>query len=188
MAPTLGVVSDGDDVEEVQFLRDEMAAMAWAVEHRLQGDLDAFVDAHERYLDRLKADPPPPPPTKTAGGPDIFYTLETPVPDNWIPLVPVRSPQGELFLRRGTMEIPTATGFENIRARAVVLEPEHPFFVADRIVSRSGVLVRRYFRYTRSSDGTVFVWLARKSEQGRGTGWSGLRFDLVRDLKAAATP
>ena len=58
-----------------------------------------------------------------------------------------------------------------------MLEPEHPFFVADRIVSRSGVLVRRYFRYTRSSDGTIFVWLARKSEQGRGTGWSGLRFD-----------
>jgi hypothetical protein len=185
MAPTLGVVTDGDDVEQVQFLRDEMAAMSWAVEHRLQGDLDYFVDAHERYLDRLKADPPPPPPKKTPGGPDIFYTLETPVPDNWIPMVPVRSPQGELFLRRGTMEIPTAAGFDKIKARARVLEPEHPFFVADRVVSRSGVLVRRYFRYTRSSDGTIFLWSARQSEQGRGTGWSGLRFDLVRDLEPA---
>jgi hypothetical protein len=188
MAPTLGVVTEGEDVEEVQFLRDEMAAMAWAVEHRLQGDLDSMVDAHERYLDRLKADPSPPPPTANPGGPEIFYTLETPVPDNWIPLVPVRSPQGELFLRRGTMEIPTATGFDKIKARARVLEPEHPFFIADRIVSRSGVLVRRYFRYSRSSDGTIFVWLARKSDQGRGTGWSGLRFDLVRDLEAAANP
>lgn len=185
MAPTLGVVEDGDDVEEVQFLRDEMAAMAWAVEHRLQGDLDGMVDAHERYLDRLKADPPPPPPLAIPDGPEIFYTLEVPAPDNWIPLVPVRSPQGELLLRRGTMEIPTAAGFEKIAARARVLEPEHPFFVADRVVSRSGVLVDRYFRYTRSSDGTIFVWLARRSGQGRGTGWSGLRFDIVRDMAAA---
>src|SRR5947209_1980105 len=91
MAPTLGAVDDGDELEEVQFLRDEMGAMAWAVEHRLQGDLDAMVDAHEAYLERIKADPPPPPPAATPGGPKIYYTLETPPPDNWIPLVPVRS-------------------------------------------------------------------------------------------------
>jgi len=42
--------------------------------------------------------------------------------------------------------------------------------------------VDRYFRYTRSSDGTIFVWMARKSGLGRGEGWSGLRFDIVRDL------
>ena len=183
MAPTLGVVTDGDDIEQVQFLRDEMAAMAWAVEHSLQGDLDSSIDSHERYLDRLKNDPPADPPTATPDGPKVYYSLETPPPDNWIPLVPVRSPQGELFLRRGTIEIPTASGFTKIKAHAAVLEPEHPFFVADRVVSRSGVAVHRYFRYTRSSDGTVFLWLARRSDRGKGTGWSGLRYDLVRDLK-----
>jgi hypothetical protein len=182
MAPTLGVVEESDELEQVQFLRDEIGAMAWAVEHRLHGDLDAMVDAHEAYLDRIKADPPPPPPSAAPGGPKIFYTLETPPPDNWIPLVPVRSPQGELLLRRGTLQIPASSGFVKLKARARVLEPEHPFFVADRIVSRSGVLVDRYFRYTRSSDGTVFLWMARRSGQGHGTGWSGLRFDLVGDL------
>ena len=53
---------------------------------------------------------------------------------------------------------------------------------ADRVVSRAGVQVDRYFRYTRSSDGKIFVWLARKAGQGRGPGWSGLRFDIVRDM------
>jgi hypothetical protein len=182
MAPTLGVVEDGDDIEEVQFLRDEMAAMAWAVEHRLMGDLDSLVDAHEAYVQRLKDNPPPPPPSAVPGGPPIFYTLETPAPDNWIPMVPVLSPQKELFFRRGTMLVPTATGLFNIKPRARVLEPERPFFVADRLISRSGLLVDRYFRYTRSSDGTGFLWLARRSGKGRGTGWSGLRFDLVRDV------
>ena len=69
MAPTLGVVDDADALEEVLFLRDDLAAMAWAVEHQLQGDLDSPLDAYELYLQRIKADPPPPPPTGPARRP-----------------------------------------------------------------------------------------------------------------------
>jgi hypothetical protein len=187
MAPTLGVVDDADALEEVLFLRDDLAAMAWAVEQQLQGDLDSPLDAYELYLQRIKADPPPPPPKAKPGGPDLYYTLETAVPDNWIPMVPVKSPQAELFLRRGTMEIATSAGFVNLKAHALILEPQHPFFVADRMLSRAGVLVDRYFRRTRSADGGTFVWMARKSGPGRGPGWSGLRFDIVRDMAKANT-
>lgn len=181
-----GAIFGGDALEEVLFLRDDMAAMAWAVEHQLQGDLDAPLDAYGMYLQRIKADPLPPPPKATLGGPEIYYTLETSVPDNWIPMVPVQSPQNELFLRRGTMEIATAGGFVFLKAHALILEPQHPFFVADRVVSRAGVLVDRYFRRTRSADGSTFVWMARKSAQGRGPGRSGLRFDIVRDMAQSA--
>lgn len=186
MAPTLGLVDDADALEEVLFLRDDMAAMAWAVEHQLQSDLDSSIDAYEIYLRRIKSDPPPPPPKATPGGPKIYYTLETSVPDNWIPMVPVQSPQNELFLRRGTMEIATSSGFVFLKAHAVILEPQHPFFVADRVVSRAGVMVDRYFRRTRSADGSTFVWMARKTGEGRGMGWSGLRFDIVRDMAQSA--
>lgn len=186
MASTLGVVDDSEALEEVLFLRDDMAAMAWAVEHQLQGDLDAPVDAYEMYLARIKADPLPPPPQATQDGPKVYYTLETNVPDNWIPMVPVQSPQEELFLRRGTMEIATSAGFVLLKAHALVLEPQHPFFVADRVVRRSGVLVDRYFRRSRSADGSTYLWMARKFSQGRGPGWSGLRFDLVRDMAQPA--
>ena len=186
LATTLGLVDEGQALEEVLFLRDDMAAMAWAVEHELQSDLDSPLDAYEMYLQRIKNDPPPPPPKATPGGPKIYYTLETSVPDNWIPMVPVQSPQNELFLRRGTMEIATSSGFVFLKAHALILEPQHPFFVADRVVSRAGVMVDRYFRRTRSADGSTFVWMARKSEQGRGPGWSGLRFDIVRDMAESA--
>jgi hypothetical protein len=182
MAPTLGIVDEADALEEVLFLRDDMAAMAWAVEHRLPSELDSATDAYALYQQRLKANPPPPPPTLVEGGPTISYTLETTPPDNWIPMVPVLSPQNELYLRRGTMEVPTSSGFINLKARGAILEPQHPFFVTDRAVPRSGTQVDRYFRYTRSSDGTTFVWLARKSGQGHGSGWSGLRFDTVDKL------
>ncbi len=185
MAPTLGVTDDADPLEEVLFLRDDMAAMAWAIEHRLPSELDSATDAYALYQQRLKDNPPPTPLPIVAGGPTITYTLETTPPDNWIPMVPVLSPANELYLRRGTMEIPTKDGFMKLQARGAILEPQHPFFVTDRAVPRSGTQVDRYFRYTRSSDGTIFVWLARRSGQGHGSGWSGLRFDLVQKLGAS---
>jgi hypothetical protein len=188
MAPTLGVVNDADALEEVLFLRDDMAAMAWAVEHQLQGDLDAPIDAHEAYLERLKTNPPSLPPTATPGGPKIYYTLEVPVPEYWIPMVPVQTIEGALYLRRGTMEIPTSTGPILVKARALILDPGQPFFVADRVVPQAGLQADRYFRRTRSSDGTTYLWMARKSQGGRGMGWSGLRFDAVEDLGQPASP
>ena len=180
MAPTLGIAEDADAIEEVLFLRDDQAAMAWAVEHQLQGDLDSPVDAYEAYLQG--APTPPSPPKAEAGGPQIHYTLEIPPPDNWIPMVPVQSPQNELFFRRGTMKVPKDGGFYLLSARAVLLEPQHAFLVADRVIPRAGVIADRYFRRTRSSDGSTFVWLARVSGPGRGPGWSGLRFDVVQPM------
>jgi hypothetical protein len=182
MPPALGLADDAAALEEVLFLRDDLAAMAWGIEHRLQGDLDVQIDGYDIYLRRMQADPPPPPPAPTPGGPPIYYTLETTPPDNWIPMVPIRAPSGELLLRRGTMEVPTSSGLVNLVARGAILEPGHPFFVSDRVVSRSGVLVDRYFRRTRAANGDTLVWLARSSTAGRGPGWSGLRFDVVRNV------
>ena len=183
MAPTLGVVSDAPALEQVNFLRDDMAAMAWAVESALQGDLDAPVDAYQIYLQRLAANPPPGPPVATSGGPPIYYTTEIPPPDNWIPMVPVQTPTGALYLRRGIIE--SGSPSINLQARAIILEPQHPFFVVDRAVPRSGVQVQRYFRFTRGADGSYYLWLARKAGVGAGSGWSGLRFDVVRDKSQA---
>jgi hypothetical protein len=182
LAPTLGIVEDADAVEDVMFLRDDMAAMAWAVEKHLHGDLDVAIDAQEAYLDRLRANPPAPPPAATLGGPQVYYTLEVPVPDNWIPMVPEQTAQSALYLRRGTMEIPTSAGLLKVVPRALLLEPGQPFFVADHVVSRAGVQAERYFRRARSSDGNTFLWLARSSGPGQGPGWSGLGFDVVRPL------
>ncbi len=182
VAPTLGVCEDGEPVERVVYFRDDMAAMAWGVEHDVQGELDRATDPYAAYLRRIAADPVPPPPPPP-GGVKIAYTLETTVPDNWIPLVPVQTAAGELFLRRGTMEVPTSTGPLEITARAALLEPEHPYFLADRYLARTGREGTRYFRRTRWSDGSTFVWMARRLRPGRGQGWSGLAYDLVLPVK-----
>jgi len=187
LAPTLGLVQDAVELEEVMFLRDNMAAMAWAVENQLQGDLDSPIDARQAYLQRLETNPAPPSPQATPGGPQIYYSVERPAPDNWIPMVPVQTTAGALYLRRGTMEVPTTDGLQYITARALVLNPGQPFFLADRTVPPTGILVDRYFRRTRAMDGTTYVWMARKSGPGSGPGWSGLRFDLLQDMKQPPT-
>lgn len=164
-----------------------MAAMAWAVENQLQGDLDAPVDGREAYLRWLQVNPAPAPPQATAGGPQIYYTVEIPVPNNWIPMVPVETAQGALYLRRGIMEIATSSGIVPVTARALLLDPGKPFFVADHIIPRSGILADRYFRRARSSDGSTYLWMARRIGSGTGPGWSGLRFDVVQNKATASS-
>ena len=184
MAPTLGLVQEGAPLEEVLFLRDDMAAMAWAVEQQLQGDLDSPVDAFQAFL-RSVPGKVAQAPTHSANGPDIYYGVEDLPPLNWVPMLPVLSNQGALYLRRGSLEVPDlddATKVIKLRAHATILEPEHPFFLVDHAVPRSGIRVHRYCRFTRSLYGASYLWQARKSGLGRGPGWSGLRFDLVRDI------
>ena len=99
-------------------------------------------------------------------------------------MVPVQSPQDELFLRRGHDEDPQVRRRLSylLKARAVLLEPQHAFLVADRVISRAGVLADRYFRRTRSPTAVRSCgWLASR-DRDDGPGWSGLRFDVVRPM------
>jgi hypothetical protein len=177
LAPTLDVVMEGSELEDVLFLRDEMAALGWAVERALQGPLDTPVDGYEAYFERLAANPPPAPRARTPGGPEIEYLIGTEVPDNWLPLVPVQTSARSFLFRRGVMGTPGASP-----ARGRILEPHHPFYVADEAVPREGVQVARRVRRARWTDGSTWLWVGREARVGRGPGWSGLAFDVVRDL------
>ncbi len=190
LPPTLGLVQDASALEDVLLLRDDMAAMAWAVEQHLQGDMDSPVDAVQAFLQNPAASSSGAP-AHTAGGPDIYYGIENLPPFNWVPMVPVVSNQGAPYLRRGALEIPDptdATKIVTLKAHALILDPNSPFYVVDHAVPRAGTRVSRYFRFTRSFYGTSYLWQARKSGLGAGVGWSGLRFDTVRDIPKNAKP
>jgi hypothetical protein len=188
MAPALARWQDAVPLEEVVFLRDDLAAIGWAVEKTLQSPVDLPVDGQEAFLKRLKDQPPPPPPAPPAPAPDAptaWYLLGTTVPDNYIPLVPVRD--GSLQLRRGMMAraVGQAGQIQNIAipARGQILEPSvSPYFIHDRCVPAAGAQVARYIRRTRWLNGKTFVWIARRSQPGKGPGWSGLQFDLIQPM------
>jgi len=180
LAPVLTTVTDGPELETVIFARDELASLGWAIEEKLQGGLDIGVSGYESYFRRLAANPPNAP-QQTPDGPKVRYRVATDVPDNWIPLVPVLTSIRSFVFRRGVMGGPSGRP-----ALARVLEPEHPFYVADETVPTAGLRATRSFRLTRSVDGETHLWLARRVDPGRGPGSSGLAFDLVQDLQPPA--
>lgn len=186
LAPTLGQTQDADPIEEILITRDQMAALAWAVEQTLQGASDLGIDAYEGYLARLRQAGQAPPPDPAPEMPAVAYTLEHPPPDNWIPLVPVLPAVGQAAVfRRGTMAIPGPGGtISQLVAHAELLEPGQPFYLTDRVVTPIGVSAERMLRRTRLPDGTTIAWLARSSGPGRGLGASGLKFDYLRDAAA----
>jgi hypothetical protein len=184
LPPSCAVVMEGEPIEDVRFLRDDMAALVWAVEHRVQGPMDVGVDAQQLALEHDAAYPPPPAPPRTPDGPDQAYVLSTTVPDSWIPLVPTVSPSGARYFRRGVVVRP---GRPDAVPAATLLEPDHPLFIADESIPREGVTVTRHFRRTRSQDGSTVTWLAHQARPGRGEGWSGLAFDRVIPLPPAST-
>jgi hypothetical protein len=182
LAPVLGVTDDAVALEDVVFLRDNTAALAWAVEKQLQGGADLPVNGYETYLARLAADPVQTPAPAAPGSADVAYTLEYPPPDNWIPLVPVLTQSGEMMFRRGTMDIPGPGGtVTQLLPHAEILQPGSPYYLTDRVITPTGVEAARYLRRTRWTDGSTLVWMARKSGPGTGPGSSGLKFDFIRD-------
>ena len=85
---SLDGVLEGAVLEQTMLARDEMANLAWAIEHTVQGvsgepldrDLEAKSLAFQQHI-------------AFDGGvdsPQLVYRLQTPVPANWTPLLPVR--------------------------------------------------------------------------------------------------
>jgi hypothetical protein len=187
LAPTLADVQDGAPIEEAWFARDDMAAMAWAEEHTLQGPLDSGIDVYEDVLRRA---PPAAPVQTQSTTAQIAYVLGTGVPQNWIPMVPV--PNDSLFrLRRGAMApLDPKTNTPNpIYPRGVILRQDQLqsgqppiLLVRDSAIPPTGVQVTRYFRRARWIDGSTACWIARKVTAGKGQASSGLAFDVLQPV------
>jgi hypothetical protein len=163
-------VQDGPAVEEVLFLRDEMANLAWAVERSVQG-----ASGLARDRSRENDQPPPVEPGAVASA-QLDYRLQTGVPARWIPYLPVRSGYRSVSLQQGRMPdedgepVPPVGRLLNTPALRVVPDSEIP---------REGVLVRRTPSVTRRSDGSYLRWTTRRTGVGRGEGGSRLGFDVT---------
>jgi len=175
-----GAVQVGPTVEEVRFLRDEMANMVWSIEHTLEGGLGQGLDGQ----DRTEAAGGVPAALRT-GGPVLRYLLETLVPENWIPLLPVAiDPVArDIALERAAMirARPDGTLFA-VQPRGRVLTPPgvNPYQVREEEVTRAGTRVKRVLCRTRWIDGSTYLWVARRKTVGAGEGSSGLKYDLAK--------
>jgi hypothetical protein len=176
LAPVVSGALEGDAVEELLLLRDEMANLAWAVERVVEGADGRPRNRSVEYGARLSAAPTPELPSPA----ELVYVLQTMVPEHWIPLLPVPDPAGggAIVLQRGSLLTQDSTA-RPITAQGVLLEPGvSPWFIHEEEVPRGGVRVRRIPAVARWLGGSTHVWLSRRVGSGAGEGSSGLRFDL----------
>lgn len=174
ITPGAVAVQDGPPFEEVLFLRDEMANMAWAIERSVQG---ASGSARDRARERDAPRPRAPGPVTTA---DLDYLLQTGVPGRWIPYLPRSSGYRAIELVQG--RIPAADG-SLPPPLGVLLNRADTRVLKDAEIPREGVTVRRQPSVTRLADGTYRRWTTRRTSVGRGGGASNLAFDDARSRK-----
>jgi len=165
LAPSLTASQASPPLEEVHFLRDEMANMVWAVEHRLASKLgEPFNPEVGQIL----------PPAPTAED-KPRYRLGELVPENWRPFVPAHVPGSNRAIRLQRARLPG----QPPEPLGRILAGTPPLFIAEEEIPRSGRIVRRNFQRARWIDGGTFLWIGRESLIGRGEGSSGLAFDNV---------
>jgi hypothetical protein len=195
LAPALARSLESKPVEEVVFVRDEVANLVWAIEtiipDALGGGRDGRVAA--RLLREAIRNAYSPPPFAETEDVALRYELMGSVPENWIPFVAVRragETASSAFLQGAMPRVPQlAPAMENggpglgdqlVLPRGILLKRDpvtNPNLIAEEELQGEGAVVKRSYQRTRWYDGQTFTWLARRKLAGRGESSSGLAFD-----------
>lgn len=194
LPPALPLVRPGPVFEEVSFVRDDAATMAWAIETTVPDGLGGGRDGAAAARRMTAALAPPAgqpasgPAVSGAAQPGLRYLLGATVPENWIPFVPVHTGDDthSIRLQRAWMPREAPAG-SRVRPVTTILRygigaddtQSRAYFVNEEEIPRSGIRVSASMHRARWTDGSTVVWHARRTTAGRGEGSSGLRFDVL---------
>jgi hypothetical protein len=181
LAPTTVSPLESASVEEVLFLRDEMANVAWGVERAVENLLGRPLNRYESFQKARQAGGQALSRMNAQEVAELAYKLGSEVPDYWIPLLPAQVSPRSYKLRRGA--ILTPDGRDSVKPAGQVLEPRRPLAINEEEVSRAGIRITRAYQYARWADGSTHLWVGRRKRPGRGEGSSGLRFDTIEPAR-----
>jgi hypothetical protein len=179
LPPSLGDALTGPALEDVLFMRDETANVAWGIERTLESPVEiaAALNPDDTAGDSGTTD---------GSGIDLGtsgvpsrYRLATTVPSNWVPLVPVELTEGDgvLAVRLQVAAVLQQDGTQRVQEARTRILAVPGLLLFDEEVPREGVRVTRNRRLARWLDGSTWLWAAQSARVGRGEGSSGLRFD-----------
>jgi hypothetical protein len=174
LAPALPKVLSSAPLEQVNFLRDEMADLVWAVEQRVPSQAGKGMNGDEL----ARQDTPPPAFVPVNDSVQIRYMAGTTVPDNWIPFIPVHMQGSDREIRLLRARLPAAKGAQGV----ILTEKPAPYYLDEVEIPKAGIIVRRSFQRARWLNGVTYLWVGRDKEAGKGEGWSNLRFDQIVNI------
>jgi hypothetical protein len=179
LAPTLPRTLDSTPVEDVLFMRDEMANLAWAIERSAENPIEQAVP-RVQSLNESEGSPPSNGGNAGDTSSPARYVLSSTVPRNWVPLLPVQltNPPGQI-LKQGAVLQPDGSQIV-YQPVTEVLKASSNFMLFDEEVPREGVHVTRRRSLARWSDGSTWLWTSFQADVGTGEGSSGLRFDQIQ--------
>ena len=182
LPPTLPRTVDSGPLEDVLFMRDEMANLAWAIERTVESPIEQPARRDEAP-DAVPVEPPVDPAIASLPR----YLLSTQVPPNWIPLLPVQIPNplfpttaGQILsrLKRGAVLQPD--GSKKVHhSTGEILGALGAQLLYDEEVPREGARLTRRRRMARWTDGSTWLWTSYRNQVGQGEGSSQLEFDRV---------
>jgi len=210
LPPSIDYSLASPSLEEIKFLRDETANLAWAVEKKFRTYFGQPVDGYDYYTERKKkleetsttSSSSPPPSSSSSSSSSatdsqqfqpVKYTLMSQVPWNWIPFTPVHttefiqhptqpSPQMNIELQRGAM-LNLLTG-EPLHPNSKILNELQPkYYIDESEIPTIGSLLIENCKRAVWHNGQTFLWIARKEILGTGEGSSGLKFDVTDDKR-----
>ena len=186
--PPVALTMSAAPLEDVLFMRDEMANLAWAIERTVESPIERPAQRYEAP-DAVPVDPR----SHVLNATLPRYLLSSQVPPNWIPLLPVQIPNpaqpgtpGQILtrLKRGAVLQPDGTTKKHA-AQGEVLSGVNLLFY-DEEVPREGARITRQRRLARWTDGSTWLWTSFKNDVGRGEGSSQLTFDQILEPGGAA--
>jgi len=170
--PTVGKSLESPRLEQVNYLRDEMANLVWAVENIVPSQAGNGVNGNQIALEKDAAPVSAP---AADGSAPVSYILGSTVPHNWVPFIPVpiRENSYEMHLQRA--KLPNSKG----AVGKLVSENQAPYFIDEKTLDSTGLLVSRAAQISRFTNGSTHLWIGRRKEAGKGEGWSNLKFDQI---------
>jgi hypothetical protein len=132
------------------------------------------LNRHELYQARRQREVGTQPPPSGA----LVYRLDTWAstrPEFWIPLLPEQVMAGHTLTRLATYDPQGQSRGQLLAEKDGGLS----LYLFEEEIPRNGVQIRRLPQYTRWYDGRTYGWIGREKRPGRGSGSSGLRYDIV---------
>jgi hypothetical protein len=158
-------------IEEVAFMRDEGANLAWAIVKHITNAVGQRVDLKQVYTQATLPQPSLAANTDSDALQWLYYHFRSQVPPYWVPLQKIdhvfrliqnnkasMNDLGEILNELQKQESPTIQGEE---------------------IPTEGVRLLRKHQLTRWSDGKYYLWSNRTKQIGQREKSSGLRFDYV---------
>lgn len=198
LPPTIAKNISSEPVEQVYFVRDEMANMVWGLEEIVPSSIYggkrgsiAETELEQYFIDKNHYTLTPPPGLEENEA-EIKYELMNSVPENWIPFIPVNTGNNDrqIQFRRAAMYrvFDGVTTEDIVRPRTEILSSgidgstvtEH-YHINEEEILRPGVVVKTSFQRARWFNGEIHTWLGRTVTNGRGEANSGLEFDMIKN-------